>query len=168
MTNEQHNTYLAWTFTAHAVFQALMTFVVLLFMSLAFRDPRGAPPPGFVAFIFAFVSAFQLLFIVPSSIAAYGLFKHKSWARMASLIAGVVSALNVPFGSAACAYSLWFFLGDRWRELYEPGSGKYAPYTDGDLETRRLSAEQETRWTGMYTNEDGEVVFRQPQPPDWR
>ena len=172
MTKEQHNTFIAWAFAAHAGFQALILAVMLFMFSLPFwiEPGRGGPPPDFLFVIGAVMVLFQLLFIVPSAIASYGLLKHRSWARVAAITAGVISAVNVPFGTIACVYSLWFFLGENWRELYAPGVGKYAS-TAADREATEVAAllnEREARWTGMRTNAKGEITFHPVEPPDWR
>jgi hypothetical protein len=117
-----------------------------------------------MAFFFIFAFVFQVAFAVPSFIAAYGLRKKRKWARLASIVAGVVAAMNVPFGTAACVYGLWFFLGDNWKEVYpDVALGK-----DEKARTLQLAHERETRWTGYQTNEKGEVTFNTIDPPDWR
>lgn len=142
-------------------------------MSVAFAfvftlpDPSDAPPVEFLAFIFGVMFIFQTLFVVPSFTAAYALLKRKSWARVAAIVAGVVSSMNVPLGTAACAYSLWFFLGDNWKEIYRPAG----PFADNDAfappDPHQLAA-REARWSGYQTNEKGEIVFHTVEPPDWR
>jgi hypothetical protein len=107
--------------------------------------------------------------VVPSFTAAYALLKRKSWARVAAIVAGVVSAMNVPLGTAACAYSLWFFLGDNWKEIYHPALHfedieDSAPISD----PRQLTAARDARWSGYHTNEKGEIIFHPVEPPDWR
>ena len=165
MTPHDHNKYIAWVFMAHAGFQVLMLAFVLFMMSLVLSAPPGpgpgGPPREFMMFIMGFMVVFQLLFIVPALVAAYGLLKQRSWARLASIIAAVVGAMNVPFGTAACVYAMWFFLGDTWKDVYAP-SGQH----EGD--PRELSAALEQRWTGMATDEKGNITFNEVEPPDWR
>ncbi len=169
MTNEQHNSYLSWAFIAHGTFQMLMGLLMLAFMSMFLfipddPGPGGAPPAVFFGIMFGFIFIFQLAFALPSFIAAYGLRKKKHWARMASIVASVLAAMNVPIGTAACVYALWFFLGDNWKEVYpEAASNK-----DGEVKTLQLAHDRDTRWTGYQTNEKGEVIFNPVDPPDWR
>ena len=167
MTAEEHNKYIAWAFIAHGGFQVLFLVVMMLFFGFILTLPSGpggpgGPPDGFVWTMLAFMSVFQSFFIIPSFIAAYGLLNQKSWARIASITAGVIAAMNVPLGTAAALYSLWFFLGDKWKELY----GDRTPA--GEEEHRRLVADLHTRWTGMETDEKGEIRFHHVEPPDWR
>jgi hypothetical protein len=170
MTNEQHNRYLSWAFIGHAAFQgfiALMMMVMMaVFFSVPFEPGRGAPPPPkeMFIFMFGFMFVFYMAFAVPSVIAAYGLRKKRKWARLASIVAGVVGAMNVPIGTAACVYALWFFLGDNWKEVYP----EVAFDKDEKAEALQLAHERQTRWTGHQTDEKGEITFNTVDPPDWR
>jgi hypothetical protein len=167
VTSEEHNKYIAWTFTAHAAFQTLMLLVILLFFGFLLssmppgRNP-GAPPSAFIWTVMLFMTVFQSFLIIPSGIAAWGLFERKPWARMASIVAGVIAGMNLPLGTAAAVYSLWFFLGDRWKDIYG-GSPVTAESDQG-----QLMSDMRDRWTGMRTDEKGEVTFHHVEPPDWR
>jgi hypothetical protein len=168
MTNDQHNSYISWAFIGHAAFQIFMGLMMMVFMSMFMFIPvepgRGDPPQGFMAVMFLFIFVFQVAFAIPSVIAAYGLRKKRKWARIASIVAGVVSAMNVPIGTAACVYALWFFLSDNWKEVYpEVAFGR-----DEKAAALQLAHERETRWTGHHTDEKGEVTFNTVAPPDWR
>lgn len=168
MTNEQHNRYLSWAFIGHASFQGFLALMMMVMMAFFLSIPdngRGGPPPRemFVV-MFGFISLIYVAFAVPSIIAAYGLRKKKKWARIASIVAGVVAAMNVPIGTASCVYAMWFFLGDNWKEVYP----EVAFAKDEKAETLRLAHERETRWTGYQTNEKGEIIFNTVDPPDWR
>ncbi|MGB7208817.1 MAG: hypothetical protein WBD27_09185 [Pyrinomonadaceae bacterium] len=98
-----------------------------------------------------------MVFPTPSFIAAYGLLKRKSWARIASIIARVLSSMSVPIGTAACVYALWFFFGDQWKTVYP----------QSDINQHQLP-NVESRWGGQVMDEEGEVVYRHLDPPDWR
>ena len=165
MTNEQHNKYIAFTFLGHAGFQLLMLlFMVAIFSTVIFLPPepgRPAPPTGIFAVMIAFVSIFYLAFTIPSLVAAYGLLKRKSWARIAAIIAGAVSSMNVPIGTAACVYALWFFLGDNWKSVYPEKAGE----VNGD--PKQIASGQDSRFSGTYETADRER-FRTYEPPDWR
>ena len=163
MTDEEHNKYLAWAFLGHGAFQALIMLAMFVIFAVALVAPGDPAEAGIIMAIFGFMFVLQTLFVVPSIIAAYALFKRKSWARIASIVAGILAAMNVPFGTVACVYTLWFFLGDRWKNVY---AGAEVPAAE--VTTRQLSHEREARWTGYTTNEKGEVSFHPVEPPDWR
>lgn len=158
MTNEEHNKYIAWLFIGNGLFQLLMMLVIAAMVAIILFGPDGRPepPPAVFVLIFGFVFVIQMLFVAPAFIAAYGLLKRKSWARIASIVAGVLSAMNVPVGTAACVYSLWFFMGNNWKSVYSPVSGV------------SQIGESHSRWEPYTQDERGEYVYRNVEPPDWR
>lgn len=164
MTNQEHNKYIAWVFLVNGSFQLLMllfVFVILTAM-FAFGDPaNGDFPASLMAMIFGVVGFINLIFLSPNFIAAYALLKRKPWARVASIIAAVMSAMNVPIGTAACVYSLWFFFGDQWKMLYPQDSAE-------NVEQRQIQYGVESKWDGHQLSENGEIVYRHQDPPDWR
>jgi len=129
MTPQEHNKTLGICHLVYGGLHTLLTFAMLLFFFFFFAAisqtaPKdGGPPPelllpigaGFLLFIFLLTC----LFTLPAFIAGYALLKHKPWARMASLVAAVFEAMNVPFGTAVCVYSFWFMLSDPGKQLYE-------------------------------------------------
>ena len=121
MTDEQHNKYIAWSFLAHGSFQLLMVFFVfgiVYFMSLPPYPPGFEPLPlEMIGGLFVFMFIVQAVITSPSFIAAYALLKKKPWARTASIVAAVVAGMSIPVGTAACVYSLWFFMGDHWKSV---------------------------------------------------
>jgi hypothetical protein len=167
MTNEEHNKYISWVFIAHAGFQLLMLLMMAaMFAAMMFsiQPPPGQPPfpKAMFGFMIAFMTVFQLIFTTPSLVAAYALRKKKPWARIAAIVAGAVAAMNVPIGTAACVYAMWFFLGDNWKEVYPEQAGlKSTP--------QQLPEFDHVKWEGGFkTDEKGRAVFTQAEPPDWR
>lgn len=166
MTNEEHNKYIAYAFIAHGAFQLLMMLFMAAMFYLIFQidDPSGPPPPppAFFALMFGFLFVFQMLFAAPSFIASYAILKRKPWARIAGIIAAALSAMNVPVGTAAAVYSLWFFCGEQWKTVYPETAEK------GRVDPLRITPAAETKWDGYTRDEEGAFVYRTPPPPDWR
>lgn len=161
MTNEQHNRYLGFAFLAHGGFQILMGLLMATmfgsFFALVPNQPgRPGPPAGFFLLIAVFVLTLQSIFAVPSFVAAYALLKRKSWARIMSIIAAVLSAMSVPVGTAACVYALWFFMGENWKEVYQPGARRAPGQLPNDANA----------WTTQTWESHQERAS--PHPPDWR
>jgi len=164
MTSEDHNKYIGFCFLAYAGFQFLMLFLMAAWFYFVFRGfpaPPGdpGPPIEFFGFIFAFMAIFQLIFTAPAAIASYAVFKRKPWARMASIVASVFASMSMPIGTGACVYALWFFLGDRWKEVYEPpvSSKQFAPIELSEAASWDPADDQRIR-DHQY----------QPKPGDWR
>jgi hypothetical protein len=163
MTPEEHNKYISWTFLANGLFQSSMLLLVFGFFILFFVF--GLPPdekfPGvFFAVFFSFILLINLAFISPNFIAYYALKNRKPWARIASIVAAVLGAMNMPIGTAACVYSLWFFFGEEWKSLY--------PETAGATPHLQQLGNGQQNWEGRYVRQDGEVVYQPSNPPDWR
>ena len=165
MTNEEHNKYLGISFLVHGgiqlVFMLLIAAFFAFFISVVPDNPgRGDEPP--VAFFIVFgvvMFVFQLVFTAPAFIAAYGLLKRKSWARIASMVGAVMAGMSFPIGTAVCVYALWFMVGEGWKEVYPqaaapargalPHHGEYIPWEE---QARRAAREKAPP----------------PPPPDWR
>ncbi|CAN5517568.1 hypothetical protein BH10ACI2_BH10ACI2_06770 [soil metagenome] len=165
MTNEQHNNTLGYAFFFYGAFQFLITLIVasfILFASTMGRPGRPAPPAEFFGLIVGFALIAQLLFAVPSFIAAYGIFKRKTWARYAGVAAAMLSVANVPVGTAVGVYAFWFLLGDSWRSVYGAGADRFGN------SPAALNAFDVSKWTGYRVDERGEITFQPVERPDWR
>jgi hypothetical protein len=164
VTNEDHNRYIAYAFLGNAGFYALMMGLMALWMYImsGIGGPARMPLEVYV-FMFGFIAVMYTIFALPSIIAAYALLKKKSWARMAGIVAAVIAGMNFPIGTGACAYSLWFFFSDNWKQVYEPESLPQA-------EPRQIAYGVESQ-RAAYA--EAEREHREPQfdpynPPDWR
>lgn len=163
MTNEEHNKYISWAFLANGIFQAAILSVAFVFgfiiiASMPPTDTGNPPPTALIATIMSFVILINLIFISPAFIAAYAIKKKKPWARIAAIVAAALSAMNMPLGTLAAVYSLWFFCGENWKEVYPEVSGVQ----------HQIGPGQQTEWPGYTKTNDGEYVYRQPEMPDWR
>ncbi len=164
MTNEEHNKYIAWAFLVNGAFQvAVFGFIFLIVFAAMLSGPDGRDfPAGLFAAIFGFVFIVNLAFQSPNFIAAYALLKRKPWARVAGIVAAALSVMNIPFGTLAGVYSLWFFCGEQWKDVY-PESGR--PLRSGPYQ---LDPHPQSEWEGYSRGEEGAYTYRTPPPPDWR
>lgn len=163
MENEQHNKYIGYIFIANFLVQMFFSLLMVLFFSMFFFiEPGPGQPPfpaGFFFLMFTVVFASQLIFTLPSLIAGWAILKKKPWARVAAFVGAAMSAMNVPVGTAACVYALWFFAGEEWKQVYEPEN--YRPRV-GELPPDMQSYRQQ--------NESGSGSENEPIPrqSDWR
>ena len=165
MTGEEHNKFVSWAFIGYAALQAMMVVVAIAIFAIVLSTDLGgpgAPPPPreFLVAMSLFVSVFYSILIAPALIAAYAVRKKKSWARVAAIIASIFTMITFPIGTMVSVYSMWFFLGDKWKEVYER-----------DLSTtpQQLSEFDPTKWEGSFkTDDEGRAVFTPAEPPDWR
>ncbi len=94
--------------------------------------------------------------IIPSIVAGFALRKRKRYAKIASIIAGVMAAMQAPFGTAVCVYTFWFLFS-------EPGKSLY------DNPQRMLPEARQAPWPVNKTAAKKEEQYvPPPSPPDWR
>ena len=158
LTPEQHNKYLGISHLVYGGLFFLLMLGMLTFMAVMFaampNGPNG-PPAFFFTFMFVFLGLFYGAMTVPSFIAGYGLLKRKKWAKTASIIAGVLSGMSFPMGTAVCVYTFWFLFSEPGKTLYDKPA--YA----------LPAARQE--WTAEGTPAQKETQYVPPTtPPNWR
>jgi len=161
MTPEEHNKYVGIAHLVYGVIHLLLMFVMgAFFMAMmgvmAQNGGRGdAPPPEFFGLIMAFAVALNVLLAVPSFVAGYAFLKRKPWAKVAGIIAAVLAALRLPFGTAVSIYTFWFLFSAPGKTLYDNLSQALPPAPPVDWnEVNR--AKREDEYSAL------------PAPPDWR
>lgn len=163
MTNEDHNRCIAFSFLGNAGFYALMMALMAAWMYImsGIGGPARVPLEVYV-FMFGFIAVMYTIFALPSIIAAYALLKKKSWARMASIVAAVIAGMNFPIGTGACAYALWFFFSDNWKQVYQPEAFAHT-------EPQQIAYGVETQRAAYAEAErQPKPRFDPYNPPDWR
>ena len=93
---------------ASAVIHMIPGFFLVAF----FRHGMILPPdtPVFVNGLMHFIGLAFLGGAVLSLMAGWGLLERQPWARMLAIVLGVLHLINVPFGTALGAYTLWVLL----------------------------------------------------------
>ena len=67
--------------------------------------------------------SFLVVLGLPALAAGYGLLKRRPWARMLTLVLGILNLINIPIGTVMGVYTLWVLLDDRaaaYFDAYEP------------------------------------------------
>ena len=126
MTPEEHNKYVGISNLAYGAIHVLLMIVMGAFFmavirGLITRDAAGgdAPPASFFGGMMIFVVTINLIFAIPSFVAGYAFLKRKPWAKIAGIVAAVLSSFRVPFGTAVSIYTFWFLFSTPGRILYE-------------------------------------------------
>jgi hypothetical protein len=130
MTPQDHNKVIGIMHLIWGGFNALTMLILvplfLIFMGVIASDPSapaGLPLVfGFVGILFLFLALF---FALPSVIAAYGMLKRKSWAKIAAIVSSCLCAFSFPFGTALCVYTFWFLFSGG-ENFYRAGRGRLA------------------------------------------
>jgi hypothetical protein len=175
LTPEKHNKTLGICHIAYGSLHMLMMLAMIGFFWFIFSvlppDGRGdAPPPEMFAFFGIFLAIYTIIFSLPAFVAGYALLKHKPWARIASIVAACVEAMNVPFGTAVCVYSFWFMFSDAGKQMYDAQSG--APNARASAPPQHALHDAEQRpadsWWHDHTGASRAGEYAPPQPPNWR
>ena len=155
MTPEKHNKLLAYAHFGYAGLMGLLFGVMMIWMMLMFSlEPGPAPPTGIIVFMGLFMLVFVAIYAIPSIIAGYALLKRKSWAKVASIIAGVLCSMSAPFGTALCAYTFWFLFSEPGKTLYDKPQQFLPPMPP--------------TWHQQTTQQREPVFTQASTPPDWR
>ena len=162
MTPLEHNRYVGIANHAYGAIHVLLMIVMAgLFMAMMGVEARdtgkgAVPPTNFLGAIMAFAVGINLILAIPSFIAGYALLKRKRWAKIAGIIAAVLSAIRIPFGTVVSIYTFWFLFSEPGRLLYENGS-------------QALPPQPPSNWANLDQKEGS--VARDVRPtslPDWR
>jgi len=117
--------------TIVGVLQIIFSVLGLLLALFLFLVITGA---GFISgeqeamFITSIVGTFLGLFLtiisLPGLIGGIFLLKYKEWARILTIIVGIVGLINLPFGTALGIYTLWTLLNADTVQLFKEQNGK--------------------------------------------
>lgn len=89
---------------------------ILVLVPIAYQLLARSENLLFVLFLILCVfSFFSSIFQV---VAGFGLLKHKPWARASGVLAGIVSLIIIPVGTALGIYTLWFLYSEKAKEFY--------------------------------------------------
>jgi hypothetical protein len=165
MTTEEHNKVLGICHLAYGGLSSLMMFAVLFFFgAIMMSIPEGGPPAGVMMLILTLIMIWSFIFTLPSFIAGYALLKHKSWARVASIVAAVVETMSFPLGTAVAIYSFWFMFSDAGKAMYDKHSNSpQRPYALHDAPPPPASG-----WNAQTSRGREREYVPPAQPPDWR
>jgi low temperature requirement protein LtrA len=157
MTPEDHNRYLG---IAHVAYGALHVLIMLLvgvivFAMVALNTGRSdAPPAAFMTALMLVIVGINVLLAVPSFIAGYAFLKKKRWAKVAGIVAAVLSALRIPFGTVVAIYTFWFLFSAPGKVLYDNLAQALPPAPPV--------------WNEVGRTRKTETYVPPASPPDWR
>jgi hypothetical protein len=92
----------------------------LILISLFRPEMRFLPPevPAFVPHLVQAIGFSLIVIAILGVLTGWGLLTHQSWARIAALVFGGLSLLDVPLGTALGIYTLWVLLPVKSEEEY--------------------------------------------------
>jgi hypothetical protein len=160
MSPEEHNKYVGYANIAygaiHIILMVVVGVVVGVMMGLASQNSRrDAPPLAVFGIVIVLVVGINLLLAIPSFIAGYAFLKRKPWAKVAGIVASVLAALRIPFGTAVSIYTFWFLFSEPGRVLYDKQAQALPPMPPN--------------WANVDQKIGSDVQYVPPTtPPDWR
>jgi len=102
---------------ALSAFRIVPAIVLTAILNASPDFPPGAPE--FVHAILEVVAAFLFVGGAVGILAGVGLLNRASWARMLAIILGCVGLVDMPFGTALGAYTLWVLLPAQSEQEYQ-------------------------------------------------
>jgi hypothetical protein len=122
---ERHLHLLGILWFAISAFNAVGGLVLLLLGNTLFahlHEMQGVPPDVPAGFLSSLFNALGILILAKAAFgffAGWGLMQRESWARVMVLVLAFISLLNIPFGTAIGAYTLWVLLPAESQQEYD-------------------------------------------------
>ena len=116
---ERHVPILGWLHVAGGVLfvvTGLFIFTFFTGIGVASGEAEAMRILGIIGFS---VGSFLIVMGLPGLAAGYGLLKRKPWARMLTLVLGILNLINFPLGTIMGVYTLWVLLDDRAIAYFE-------------------------------------------------
>ena len=157
MTAQEHNKYVGIANLAYGTLHILIMLVTgavfaAMIGTLAANSRNGSGlPPSWFGTIMVFAVVINVLLAVPSFVAGYAFLNRKSWAKIAGIVAAVISATRVPFGTLVSIYTFWFLFSEPGKSLYDRSTPALPPSPPAD-----------------WGNVDKERDASSATVPDWR
>ena len=103
---------------------SLLGGVTLMVVSHTIFGPLGLPsmPGGPPMFIRPLLSAIAIVLLCKAAVgiaAGLGLLQRQDWGRILAIVLGVISLINIPFGTALGVYTLWVLVSPGADQEYQ-------------------------------------------------
>lgn len=119
MTRQNHITLLGVlhiTRGALILLIGMAIFAVLSGVGVLSDDETAMGVLGLIGMIVLFI---MFALAVPSVIAGVGVLMRREWGRITALVVGILSLVDIPFGTAIGVYSIWVLMNDETRVLFQ-------------------------------------------------
>jgi len=126
---DQHVTVLGWVYIVMNALLALTGLCIAPFIFGGGLLSGEGEAMVITSIVATFVFAIMMALALPGIIAGWGLLKRKSWARILTIILGVLNLTNFPIGTIVGVYSLWVLLQHEASDLFNGQSKASTAYT---------------------------------------
>ncbi len=96
----------------------LMIVAHTVFGPFGLPNMHGGPPPMFVRPLLSGIAVLLLAKAGLGIAAGVGLLQRQEWARVLAIVIGVISLINIPFGTALGIYTLWVLISPNADQEY--------------------------------------------------
>jgi hypothetical protein len=79
----------------------------------------GALARTILGAISVFLMTIAFVICVPGIVAGVGLFKHRNWARILTLIISVLNVFRIPVGTALSIYAFWVLMKEETIQMFK-------------------------------------------------
>lgn len=114
-----HVRLLAILWLAFAALEAVSGLGALIVGNWLFSRWGPGGVPIFVHPLMMLVGILSLAKAAAGFLAGWGLLNRQSWARMLTIVLGVIALFHIPFGTALGIYTLWVLLPSHSEEEYQ-------------------------------------------------
>lgn len=115
---KQHVKILGWTYIVLGVFGILLAIALGLFLAGIGLISGDQTAYNVLLIIAVIVGGISAILSVPGVITGIGLLGLKSWARVLTIILGILNLPGFPFGTFLGVYSLYVMLDDETSTLF--------------------------------------------------
>jgi hypothetical protein len=129
MTRQNHITLLGVlhiTRGALILLIGMAIFAILSGVGVLSDDETAMGVLGLIGMIVLFI---MFALAVPSIIAGIGVLMRREWGRITALVVGILSLVDIPFGTALGVYSIWVLMNDETRVLFQAAPAVTTPGT---------------------------------------
>jgi hypothetical protein len=122
MTQQSHITLLGVLHIARGVLLLLVGVAIFLILAAAGVISDDETAVGVLAIVATIIMFIFLIIAVPSIVAGIGVLMRREWGRIVALVVGILSLIDIPFGTALGVYTIWILMNDEMRPLFQTSS----------------------------------------------
>jgi len=115
---EKHVTLLGLFYIACSVLGILCAFIVFIAVVGGGFISGDREAIRITMIVGSAAASFLALISIPGIIAGIGLLNRREWARILTIILGVLNLINIPFGTALGIYTLWALMQDETVRIF--------------------------------------------------
>ncbi len=122
MEKEKHITILGMLHIARGAIVLLLGMLGFGFFAGIGVLSGGETALGILGLLGTLAIVFMSAIAIPSILAGAGLLQHREWGRFLALVVGILSLIDIPFGTALGVYTIWALMDDTVKKAFTGGN----------------------------------------------